>query len=237
MELIIIASAIILVFGAMIIAIAMSPGSARPASQSQPAAEEIPVADSEASAAQPMADQPATTQPATIQPTVAQPATFEPIAAQPAEPIESQPAEKPEPPAAPPSPAVTPSMSVAERDDASTLPLNPLQLKAAEILSLQVDRLQAEYMRMGEERERLAQELLTSWLVERFEDTAAPLKADTRREVQDLRQQLVRVSGEFERTQYRLTSLQNLQTRLDDPRIAHQIDDLVNAVKHLARVR
>ena len=54
---------------------------------------------------------------------------------------------------------------------------------------------------------------------------------------QDLRQQLVRVSGEFERTQYRLTSLQNLQSRLDDPRIAHQIDDLVNAVKHLARVR
>ena len=234
MELIIIASAIILVFGAMIIAIAMSPGNARQASQSQPALEEVPAVASEASAAQSAGDQLAT-----AQPTMELPIASQPIADQPsvAEPIESQPAEKPEPLAAPPSPAATPSMSVAELDDANTLPLNPLQLKAAEILSLQVDRLQAEYMRMGEERERLAQELLTSWLVERFEDTAAPLKADTRREVQDLRQQSVRVSGEFERTQYRLTSLQNLQTRLDDPRIAHQIDDLVNAVKHLARVR
>ena len=229
MELIIIASAIILVFGAMIIAIAMSPGSARPVSQSQPASEEISAVNLEASASQPDEYQPAAAQPAAPQPIVGQPTV--------AEPIESQPAEKPEPLAAPPSPAATPSMSVAERDDANTLPLNPLQLKAAEILSLQVDRLQAEYMRMGEERERLAQELLTSWLVERFEDAAAPLKADTRREAQDLRQQLVRVSVEFERTQYHLTSLQNLQTRLDDPRIAHQIDDLVNAVKHLARVR
>jgi hypothetical protein len=234
MELIIIASAVILVFGAMIIAIAMSPGSARPASQSQPASEEVPAADSEASAAQPAEDQPAATQPATVQPAAPQPIVDQPVAAELAE---SQSAEISESPAAPLSPATTSSVSVAERDDASTLPLNPLQLKAAEIVSLQVDRLQAEYMRMGEERERLAQELLTSWLVERFEDAAAPLKADTRREAQDLRQQLARVSVEFERTQYRLTSLQNLQTRLDDPRIARQIDDLVNAVKHLARVR
>ena len=235
MELIIIASAIILVFGAMIIAIAMSPGNARQASQSQPALEEVPaVASEEASAAQPAEEQPATIEPTAAQPPAPQPIVDQPIAAAPVEP---QSAEIPESPTVPLSPATTPSAAVAERDDANTLPLNPLQLKAAEILSLQVDRLQAEYMRMGEERERLAQELLTSWLVERFEDAAAPLKADTRREAQDLRQQLVRVSVEFERTQYRLTSLQNLQTRLDDPRIAHQIDDLVNAVKHLARVR
>ena len=234
MELIIIASAVILVFGAMIIAIAMSPGSAKPASPSPSASEEVSAPEPAASVAQPVEDQPATPQPTAAQPAVPQPIADQPVAA---ESVESQSAELSEPPAAPLSPVTTSSVSVTERDDANTLPLNPLQLKAAEIVSLQVDRLQAEYMRMGEERERLAQELLTSWLVERFEDAAAPLKADTRREVQDLRQQLARVSIEFERTQYRLTSLQNLQTRLDDPRIAHQIDDLVNAVKHLARVR
>ena len=234
MELIIIASAVILVFGAMIIAIAMSPGSAKPASPSPSASEEVSAPEPAASVAQPDEDQPATPQPTAAQPAVPQPIADQPVAA---ESVESQSAELSEPPAAPLSPVTTSSVSVTERDDANTLPLNPLQLKAAEIVSLQVDRLQAEYMRMGEERERLAQELLTSWLVERFEDAAAPLKADTRREVQDLRQQLARVSIEFERTQYRLTSLQNLQTRLDDPRIAHQIDDLVNAVKHLARVR
>src|SRR3972149_5306278 len=154
MELIIIASAVILVFGAMIIAIALSPGSARPVSQPQPASEEVPAADSEASAAQPVVEQPATPPSATAHSVTPQPIADQPVAAEPAE---SQSAEISESPAAPLSPATTPSVSVAERDDASTLPLNPLQLKAAEIVSLQVDRLQAEYMRMGEERERLAQ--------------------------------------------------------------------------------
>ena len=84
---------------------------------------------------------------------------------------------------------------------------------------------------------RLAQELLTSWLIEKFDDSSNRLKVETKKEAQDLRQQLVKVSAEFERVEFRLASLENLQSRLDDPHIARQIDDLVYAVKQLARER
>ena len=112
-----------------------------------------------------------------------------------------------------------------------------MQLEAVEIISAQIERLQAEYIRVSEDRTRLAQELLTSWLIEKFEDSSNRLKSDTKKEAQDLRQQLVKVSAEFERVEFRLSSLQNLQYRLDDPRVTQQIDDLVYAVKQLARER
>ena len=117
------------------------------------------------------------------------------------------------------------------------LATHPLQLEANEIISAQLERLQSEYLRISEERTRLAQELLTSWLIEKFEDSPTRLKSETKREAQDLRQQLIKVSSEFERVEFRLSSLQSLQYRLDDPRVTQQIDDLVYAVKQLARER
>lgn len=117
------------------------------------------------------------------------------------------------------------------------MPVNALQLNAIEIISGQVERLQAEYVRLDTERERLAQELLTSYLIEKIEGSAGRLKAETRREAQELRQQLVKVSADFERAQFRLASLEHLQARLDDPRVARQIDDLVRMVRHLAGER
>jgi hypothetical protein len=133
--------------------------------------------------------------------------------------------------------ALAESVSLVERHDEVSLPNNPLQLETLEIISAQIERLQTEYLRIGEDRKRLAQELLTSWLIEKFDESPGRLKADTKKEAQDLRQQLVKTSGEFERVEFRLISLQNLQARLDDPRVTQQIDDLVYAVKQLARER
>lgn len=227
MELLIIA-VVILALGAVFIFIAFAPGSARRTSP-PPVGPDEAAEVSEAEEIQPAETQPAMTQPATTQPAEAERPATQPGAARLAEIQEGEEAE--------PVAETAPAVSVAESYDEPGTLLNPLQLKAAELIAAQIDRLQAEYLRMGEERERLAQELLTSWLVDKFEETSGPLKTDVKREAQDLRQQLVRVSAEFERAQYRLTSLQNLQARLDDPRIARQIDDLVTAVKHLARVR
>ncbi len=126
---------------------------------------------------------------------------------------------------------------VENRHNEIVVPVNALQLNAIEIINTQIERLQADYIRMDEERERLAQELLTTLLVEKIEGSAGRLKIETKKEAQDLRQQLARVSTDFERVQFRLASLQHLQERLDDPRVARQIDDLVKVVKRLARER
>ncbi|HZY46039.1 MAG TPA: hypothetical protein VFF70_14975 [Anaerolineae bacterium] len=133
--------------------------------------------------------------------------------------------------------ALAESVSLIERHEEVSRPNIPLQLETLEIISAQIERLQTEYLRVGEDRKRLAQELLTSWLIEKFDETPGRLKADTKKEAQDLRQQLIKTSGEFERVEFRLTSLVNLQARLDDPRVTQQIDDLVYAVKQLARER
>ena len=42
---------------------------------------------------------------------------------------------------------------------------------------------------------------------------------------------------EYERTQFRLGSLQHLNARLGDPRVAHQIEELVMTVRALAGER
>lgn len=123
---------------------------------------------------------------------------------------------------------------VDNRRNEIVVPVNALQLHATEIIATQIERLQAEYIRMDEERQHLAQELLTTLLIEKIEGSAGRLKIETKREAQDLRQQLIKVSADFERAQFRLASLQHLQARLDDPRVARQIDDLVKAVKQLA---
>ena len=141
-------------------------------------------------------------------------------------------------PATEATPETTPETAtpvyVDNRRNEIVVPVNALQLHATEIIATQIERLQAEYIRMDEERQHLAQELLTTLLIEKIEGSAGRLKIETKREAQDLRQQLIRVSADFERAQFRLASLQHLQARLDDPRVARQIDDLVKAVKQLA---
>jgi len=141
-------------------------------------------------------------------------------------------------PGAEAAPETTPETAtpvyVDNRRNEIVVPVNALQLHATEIIATQIERLQAEYIRMDEERQHLAQELLTTLLIEKIEGSAGRLKIETKREAQDLRQQLIKVSADFERAQFRLASLQHLQARLDDPRVARQIDDLVKAVKQLA---
>ena len=141
-------------------------------------------------------------------------------------------------PATEAAPETTPETAtpvyVDNRRNEIVVPVNALQLHATEIIATQIERLQAEYIRMDEERQHLAQELLTTLLIEKIEGSAGRLKIETKREAQDLRQQLIKVSADFERAQFRLASLQHLQARLDDPRVARQIDDLVKAVKQLA---
>ena len=141
-------------------------------------------------------------------------------------------------PATEAAPETTPETAtpvyVDNRRNEIVVPVNALQLHATEIIATQIERLQAEYIRMDEERQHLAQELLTTLLIEKIEGSAGRLKIETKREAQDLRQQLIKVSADFERAQFRLASLQHLQARLYDPRVARQIDDLVKAVKQLA---
>jgi type IV secretory pathway VirB10-like protein len=209
----IIIGAVVAVLGAMMLTIALSSNSAQPAPTAEPPVE----------AAQP----PAQTAAGVKEAPPAEPAA--PAA-------EVKPEIKPEA-EVPPEPEASPTVAIAERHDEMTSAPTALQLKTAEIIAGQIDRLQAEYLRIADEREHLAQELLTSWLIEKFEDSNGRLKVATKREAQDLRQRLVKVSAEFERVEFRLSSLQNLQTRLNEPRVTHQIEDLVNAVKQLARAR
>lgn len=207
MELLILVGAVVAVLGAMMITLALSPSGSKAAPQPS-----IDSATTEAPAAE------AQPQKTGIQMAQAQTSEVTPSA---------QPAPVSEEPAAP--------VSLVERHDEVVIPTHPLQLEATEIISAQIERLQTEYIRISEDRTRLAQELLTSWLIDKFEESPNRLKSDTKREAQDLRQQLVKVSAEFERVEFRLSSLQNLQFRLDDPRVTQQIDDLVYAVKQLAR--
>jgi hypothetical protein len=209
MELLILVGAVVAVLGAMMITLALSPNGSKAAPQS-------PVARSTAEA--PAAE---------VQPRL----TGIQLAQAQAQKVEETPIR------AELEPESVAPVSLIERHDDVMLATHPLQLEATEIISAQLERLQSEYLRIGEERTRLAQELLTSWLIEKFEDSPTRLKTDTKREAQDLRQQLIKVSSEFERVEFRLSSLQSLQYRLDDPRVTQQIDDLVYAVKQLARER
>lgn len=134
-------------------------------------------------------------------------------------------------------PITTSPLFIEQRRTDLALPVNALQLNATDIIAAQIERLQAEYIQLETERERLAQELLTSYLVEKIEGSAGRLRAETKKEAQDLRQQLVKVSSDFERAQFRLASLEHLQNRMDDPRVARQIDELVKFVRQLARER
>jgi hypothetical protein len=116
-------------------------------------------------------------------------------------------------------------------------PGNPLRLNATDLIAAQIELLYEEYVRLDDERSRLAQDLLTNMLFEKIERTAGRLDIVTEQSTLDLRKQLIKVSGEYERTQFRLGSLQHLNARLGDPRVAHQIEELVMTVRALARER
>jgi len=119
------------------------------------------------------------------------------------------------------------SDEVAVADDA-------VQIKVATVLANQIEQLYTEYMRLGEERSRLAETLFANMLFEKIERSADRLEIATERETLDLRERFSKISADYSRVQFRLGSLQHLNTRLDDPRVAQQLDELVLEIRRLA---
>ena len=111
---------------------------------------------------------------------------------------------------------------------------NAVQIKAASVLASQIEQLYTEYVRLGEERSRLAETLFANMLFEKIERSAGRLEIATERETLDLRERFNKVSADYNRVQFRLGSLQHLNTRLDDPRIAQQLDEPVLEIRQLA---
>lgn len=239
MELLIVAAVVIAAFGAITLGWVLAQGdSKRTAEASEPAAAPTETATATEAAA------PVAAEAAAPDHAAAAHVSPEPIApSEPTEPRRNGTLPMDEPPDARVveadrfEPIAASSLFVEQRRNDLVLPVNALQLNATDLIATQIERLQAEYIRLETERERLAQELLTSYLIEKIEGSAGRLRSDTKKEAQDLRQQLVKVSADFERAQFRLASLEHLQDRLDDPRVARQIDELVKFVRMLARER
>ncbi|HSD83622.1 MAG TPA: hypothetical protein VLG46_07180 [Anaerolineae bacterium] len=122
----------------------------------------------------------------------------------------------------------------AHANDEVAVAENALQLNVANVLVAQIERLYEEYVRLAEERTKLAETLLTHMLFEKIERSAGRLEIATERQTLDLREQFSKVSADYDRVQFRLGSLQHLNTRLDDPRVAEQLDDLVMEIRRLA---
>jgi hypothetical protein len=72
-------------------------------------------------------------------------------------------------------------------------------------------------------------------LFEKIERSAGRLEITTERETLDLRERFSQVSSDYDRVQFRLGSLQHLNLRLNDPRVAQQLDELVLEVRRLAQ--
>ena len=109
-----------------------------------------------------------------------------------------------------------------------------MQIKVATVLANQIEQLYTEYVRLGEERSRLSETLFANMLFEKIERSAGRLEIATERETLDLRERFNKVSADYSRVQFRLGSLQHLNTRLDDPRVAQQLDELVLEIRQLA---
>ena len=109
-----------------------------------------------------------------------------------------------------------------------------MQINVTNVLASQIEQLYVEYLRLGEERAQLAETLFTNMLFEKIERSAGRLEIVTERETLDLRERFNRVSADYSRVQFRLGSLQHLNTRLHDPRVAQQLDDLVLEIRRLA---
>lgn len=117
------------------------------------------------------------------------------------------------------------------------VPGHPLRLNAIDLIASQIETLYEQYVKLDEERSRLAQELLTNMLFEKIERTSGRLEIVTEQATLDLRKELIKVSAEYDRVQFRLGALQHLNARLGDPRVAHQIEELVMTVRALAGER
>ncbi len=125
--------------------------------------------------------------------------------------------------------------SYAHANDDLVVAESSLQINVANVLATQIERLYQEYVRLEEERARLAETLLTNMLFEKIERSAGRLEITTERETLDLRERFSQVSADYDRVQFRLGSLQHLNLRLSDPRVAQQLEDLVLEVKRLAQ--
>ena len=119
------------------------------------------------------------------------------------------------------------SDEVAVADDA-------VQINVKNVLANQIEQLYADYVRLGEERARLAETLFTNMLFEKIERSASRLEIDTERETLNRRERFNKISADYSRAQFRLGSLQHLNTRLGDPRVAQQLDELVLEIRQLA---
>jgi hypothetical protein len=109
-----------------------------------------------------------------------------------------------------------------------------LKINVPNLLAAQIEGLYAEYVQLDEERTRLAEALLANMLFEKIERSAGRLEIATERETLDLRERFSKVSADYNRVQFRLGSLQYLNTRLYDPHVAQQLEELVLEVKRLA---
>ena len=122
----------------------------------------------------------------------------------------------------------------AHASDEVALADDAVQINVQNVLANQIEQLYADYVQLGEERARLAETLFTHMLFEKIERSAGRLEITTEREMLDLRERFNKVSADYSRAQFRLGSLQHLNTRLGDPRVAQQLDELVLEIRRLA---
>ena len=122
----------------------------------------------------------------------------------------------------------------AHASDEVALADDAVQINVKNVLANQIEQLYADYVQLGEERARLAETLFTHMLFEKIERSAGRLEITTEREMLDLRERFNKVSADYSRAQFRLGSLQHLNTRLGDPRVAQQLDELVLEIRRLA---
>lgn len=254
MEIIIITSIVVAVFGAVALAWVLSqngsPGGTAEATEAAPdeAALNTEAATSPIDAAQPAAPiqsepaRPASAAPAPQRPRTPNPerSGFDGLADFAAPEIDhhDEPIEHIPTPTKSSQPASGPITTLNTRPGVElAAPGHPLRLNATDLIASQIELLYEEYVRLDDERSRLAQDLLTNMLFEKIERTAGRLDIVTEQSTLDLRKQLIKVSGEYERAQFRLGSLQHLNARLSDPRVAHQIEELVMTVRALAGER
>jgi hypothetical protein len=111
---------------------------------------------------------------------------------------------------------------------------NAVQIKVANVLANQIEEMYTAYVQLGEERSRLAEALFANLLFEKIERSAGRLEIKTERETLDLREKFNQVSSDYNRVQFRLGSLQYLNTRLHDPHVAQQLEELVLEIRQLA---
>ncbi len=222
MEILFVIAIVIAIFGSATIVVVLwqddtRRSASRPVNDAAP-----PVAEARSASAPAPADDPAGAQ------TAARPAAAPSI-----EPLES-PVNFTPPDEAPVTIETITALYAHANDDEPAVIDSSLQLNVRQILAAQIEQLYDEYLKLGEERSRLSQALFTSLLYEKIERSAGRLEITTERETLNLREQLSQISAAYHRVQFRLGSLQHLNSRLGDPRVTQQMEDLALEVKRLA---